>query len=62
MDEATQIHLFVTEFVNQMARMHKGIIEMRSWYIFTDKRPGTILVRLDADAKRYNDYERMKRP
>jgi hypothetical protein len=58
--ELYQITL-VSEFCNQLASTEKGIRRMRSWYVFSDKRPGAVLERFGQDAKSYFDYERMFR-
>ncbi len=47
---------FVNEFCNQLAKTTHGLRQMRSWYVFHDKRPGTIQERLDADAAEFRDY------
>ncbi len=52
-------HTLVSEFCNQLASTEKGIRQMRSWYVFSDKRPGTIRERFELDARLYFEYERM---
>jgi len=52
----------VSEFCNQLASTEKGIRQMRSWYVFSDKRPGTIRERFELDASLYFEYERMFKP
>ena len=59
MDEATQLFLFVNEFCHQIWRAFKGNREMHSFYLWSDKRPGTIRERMDADAKEFHEYRRM---
>lgn len=56
MDYATT---FVNEFVNQLTLTRKGIRNMHSWYLFSDKRPGTIRERFEADAKEFFEYQNL---
>lgn len=56
MDYATT---FVNEFCNQLAFTQKGIRNMHSWYLFSDKRPGTIRERFEADAKKFFEYQNL---
>lgn len=55
------IHTFVSEFCNQLASTHKGIRNMRAWYMFSDRRPGTVTELFELDAKNYFEYEKMFR-
>jgi len=58
MDYATT---FVNEFSNQLAINQRGIRNMRSWYVFSDKRPGGIIERFERDAKEFFEFEKMLR-
>lgn len=51
--------VFITEFCNQLAITHKGMREMHSFYLFSDKRPGTIRERFEADAKEFFEYQNL---
>lgn len=55
------LHTLVSEFSNQLASTEKGVRQMSSWYLFSDKRPGTVLERFQLDAQRYFEYEKMFR-
>lgn len=59
MDESTKIFLFVNEFCNRLAIVDKGVREMRGWYVFEDKRPGSIVERFNADAQSWGRYTKM---
>jgi hypothetical protein len=50
---------FVSEFCNQLAFTQRGIQRMRSWYIFSDRRPGSIVERFELDARSYFEYQKM---
>lgn len=56
MDYATT---FVNEFCNQLALTQKGMREMHSWYLFSDKRPETIRERFEADAKEFFEIQNL---
>lgn len=53
---------FVHHFCNQVAKMAKGYTDMRAWYLFADKRPGSPVERFEADAKNYAEYMRLFQP
>lgn len=53
------IGVFLTEFCNQLAVTQRGIQRMRAWYIFEDRRPGTVTERFERDARDYFEYEKM---
>ena len=59
MTEADQIHFFITEFCNQMARVDEGLRDLHSFYLFSDKRPGSFLGRFNLDSKSWADYNKM---
>jgi hypothetical protein len=59
MDNETKLLIFVNEFCNQMAKSARGIRHMHSWYVFADKRPGSVEERFTADAKDYFEYRQM---
>lgn len=56
MDYATT---FVNEFCNQLTLTQKGIRDMHSWYLFSDKRPGTIREKFETDAKEFFEYQNL---
>jgi hypothetical protein len=51
----------VTAVTNQAAALDKAVRRMRAFYVFSDKRPGTIQERFDLDAKNYAEYTTMFR-
>lgn len=51
----------VNQFCNQMAQIEKNRKAMHSFYLFGDKRPGTILERFDADAKDWVEFTNLTR-
>lgn len=53
---------FVHYFCNQLEDRLRQYRHMMGWYIFSDKRPGTIQERFESDADDYADYVRMFRP
>lgn len=59
MDEQTKILIFVNEFCNRLAEMEKGMRSMHSYYLFSDKRSGSIEDRFSADAAEHYDYTKM---
>ena len=59
MDYATA---FVNEFCNQLARMEHGRRGMISWYLFHDKRPGTVIERFEADAAQHAEFMKLFQP
>jgi hypothetical protein len=61
MDEQTQILVFVNEFCNRLALTAKGMRDLHSFYVFEDKRQGTIEERFSADAEDYYNYTAMFR-
>ena len=54
MDEA-----FITEFCNRMALVEKNRRAMYGFYLFGDKRQGTITERFDADARLWAEYQKL---
>lgn len=50
---------FVHHFCNQLAEMVKGHQRMAAWYVFSDKRPGTIQERFEKDAADYAEYVKL---
>lgn len=59
MDEQTKILIFVNEFCNRLDQTARGIRHMHDWYLFSDKRPGSIRDRFEADAKDYYKYQKL---
>lgn len=54
-------HTLVSEFCDQLAFTQKGIRNMHSFYLFSDKRPRTIQERFEADAKEFFEYQKLTR-
>ncbi len=52
----------VNEFCNQIAKMQHGFRAMSSWYIFSDKRPGSLTNRFNHDAADHADYMKLFQP
>lgn len=50
---------FVSQFVTQLELARKGLRDMHSWYIFSDKRCGTIQERFEQDAAEFVAYQKM---
>ena len=61
MNPADQIHLFVNEFVNQIAKARAGLRQMYQFYLWHDKRPGTIEDRFTYDAKLWGEMQQLRR-
>jgi hypothetical protein len=53
---------FVNQFCHQVALMIRRHHEMRGWYNFGDKRPGTPVERLQMDADDHAEYQKMFKP
>jgi hypothetical protein len=51
--------LFAHYLCNQLAEVAKGYREMRDFYLFRDKRPGSIVERFELDARSYFEYQKM---
>ena len=47
------------EFCNQIATMDRGVRGMKSFYLFEDKRPGTIVERFTEDARLFNEVNKL---
>ena len=47
---------FFNEFCNQLALVEHRRRGMIAYYLFSDKRPGTVLERFEADAKQHAAY------
>ena len=50
---------FVHEFCNQVAKMDAGLKQMKAFYIFEDKRPGSLEERFLGDAREFGEYQKM---
>ena len=50
---------FANEFCNQIAIMDRGVAGMKAFYHFEDKRPGTVVERFTADAKTFNEVNKL---
>lgn len=53
---------FFNEFCNQLSKMEHGRRNMISWYLFHDKRPGTVLERFEIDARQHAEYTKLFQP
>jgi hypothetical protein len=63
MDETAVTTLFVNEFCNQINRMYRNNRHFVSeFYLWSDKRPGSVTERLEADAQDEANYQRLFRP
>jgi hypothetical protein len=56
MDYATA---FVHEFTNQLALVEHRRRSMIAYYLFDDKRPGTVIERFEADAAQHAAYTKL---
>jgi hypothetical protein len=50
---------FVSIFCTELARSYKRIRAMYSWYVWSDKRDGTIRERFEADAADFMEYRKL---
>lgn len=53
---------FISLFCDRVAIQYAGLRSMYCFYLFQDKRPGTLEENFVADAKSWSEYERMFRP
>jgi hypothetical protein len=51
------LETLVTAVTNQAYALDKAVRRMRGWYVFSDKRPGTVQERFDLDARQYREYQ-----
>ena len=51
------LNVLVTAVTKQACALDKAVRRMRSWYVFSDKRPGTVQERFDLDARQYREYQ-----
>ena len=49
---------FVHEFINRMEKALKGFRWVKTFYVFVDKRPGTIEEKLQRDAEDTTNFRR----
>jgi len=59
MDDATRMLVFVHQFCSRLAQAAKGMRDMHSWYLWSDKRSGSITERFDQDARDWAEYQKM---
>lgn len=59
MDYATE---FVNQFCNKLAILARAYRSVSSWYVFEDKRPGTIEERFTLDAADHAAYQKLFQP
>lgn len=55
-------HMLVNEFCNQTAKQAHGFRQMCNFYIFHDKRPGSLEERFNLDAQLFADYQKLFQP
>jgi hypothetical protein len=53
------VTLFVNEFCNRLATIHKGMRQLQAYYVFSDKRPGSITERYTADAEDHMEFSKL---
>jgi hypothetical protein len=56
MDYATE---FVNQFCTQLAIRDKGLRNMHAFYLWGDKRDGTVQERFEMDARDYFEYQKI---
>ena len=49
----------VNQFVNQLALNERGLRGMHAFYVFEDKRPGTVVERFTEDAQKFWEVHSM---
>ena len=57
MDNATT---FSNEFVNQLAIRERGLRYMHEFYLFEDKRLGTLKERFEQDARQWGEWQKLE--
>ena len=50
---------FVSMFCVQLARRNHMLRQMAAWYLFQDRRPGSIVDRFNQDARDFAEYQRL---
>ena len=50
---------FVSLFCDRVALQYAGLRQMYAFYLFQDKRPGTLEENFIADAKSFDEYRRL---
>ena len=50
---------FVSQFCTQLAINDRGLRGMYAFYIFEDKRPGSVTDRFKMDAEKFWEYQKM---
>ena len=53
---------YVSIFCNELAKADKGQRKMAIYYIWEDKREGSLEERFRADCQEWNDFQRMVKP
>ena len=53
---------YVSLVCDRVALHYKGLRAMSSWYVFQDKRPGSLQENFAADARSFDDYQRIFKP
>jgi hypothetical protein len=53
--------LFVSEFCNQLEDMRRRGRQAHEFYLFQDKRPGSVVERFQKDAAEFADYQKLFR-
>ena len=55
MDDTELVGVFCTE----LARSARGLRDMYIWYLWSDKRPGSVTDRFAQDAKEFCEYQKL---
>ncbi len=53
---------FVHQFCTKMASINHVMSEMRAFYNFGDKRPGSVVERITQDATRFAEHQKLFQP
>lgn len=53
---------YVSIFCAELAKADKGLREMHSFYLFTDKRSGSVIDRVNKDADEYVALQKLFKP
>lgn len=53
---------FVSAFCIRLAEMDRQTRLLFAYYVFSDKRPGSVIERFRADAKEFDEHRRLFRP
>jgi hypothetical protein len=59
MDQDLYANIFVNEFCNRLEKTRKALRDMHSFYLWDDKRPGSVIERFETDASEWGEYQKM---